>query len=483
MTRLIEALLQRVGRKAADTFTEAPFWQLDALRWPILPAVPFGDERIELDFPGYVQRVYKDNGVVFACIAARQLVFSEARFQYRQMRNGRPGDLFGGPELAVLERPWPGGTTGSMLARAESTASLAGSWFATTADDRGRVGRASKGGPGRRIVHMRPDWVTIVSGSPSGSTSPTALDSRVVGYQYSPPNNPDDELLLLPDEVCQWSPIPDPEARWRGMSWLTPVLREVEADIAATVHKGRFFRNGATPSMAIALDKEVSVDSFNKFKEAFELQHKGADNAYKTLFLGGGADVRPLTVDLKQLDFKATQGAGETRVAAAARVPPVIVGLSEGLGAATYSNYAQARRHFADGTMRPLWRTSAAALEVFVARNDGAALWYDDRDVAFLREDVKDAADIQFRRAATIRQLIDAGFSPDSVVAAVNADDMSLLKHSGLYSVQLQKPGQPTTAAPPKRRPTDPVDDDGQGDELELALAAAGRNGRVPHGD
>jgi phage portal protein BeeE len=58
-----------------------------------------------------------------------------------------------------------------------------------------------------------------------------------------------------------------------------------------------------------------------------------------------------------------TQGAGETRIAAAAGVPPVIVGLSEGLQAATYSNYSQARRRFADGTMRPLWRNAAVARE------------------------------------------------------------------------------------------------------------------------
>jgi hypothetical protein len=46
-------------------------------------------------FAGYVQGIYKSNGVVFACMATRMLLFSEARFQFRQMRNGRPGDLFG----------------------------------------------------------------------------------------------------------------------------------------------------------------------------------------------------------------------------------------------------------------------------------------------------------------------------------------------------------------------------------------------------
>jgi phage portal protein BeeE len=437
VTTLIESLLGR-GRKA---FTEPAFWQLDHLRYPMHGSTLGGDERIENDFEGYVRQAYKDNGVIFACILARQLLFSETRFQFRRFAGGRPGDLFGDPLLALLEQPWPGGTTGELLARMESDASLAGNFFATTADDHGRIGRGSRGGPGRRAVRIRPDWVTIVSGSPSGSQSPHALDAKIVGYQYLPPGSPDDEMLLLPEEVCHYSPIPDPHARWRGMSWLTPVLREIEADKAATVHKGRFFRNGATPALSVSLDKDVSVEAFEKFKAAFELNHKGADNAYRTLFLGGGADVKPLTMDLRQLDFKMTQGAGETRIAAAARVPPVIVGLSEGLAAQTYSNYNQAKRHFGDGTIRPLWRMAAASLQPLVDRGDGAQLWYDDRDISFLREDLRDAAEIQGREADTVRTLIEAGYEPDTAVKAVTTGDFTVLVHTGYVSVQLQQRG------------------------------------------
>jgi hypothetical protein len=129
-------------------------------------------------------------------------------------------------------------------------------------------------------------------------------------------------------------------------------------------------------------------------------------------------------------------------------VPPVIVGLSEGLQAATYSNYGQARRRFADGTMHPLWQNAAGSLVPIVPAppSDGrsaARLWYDARDVAFLREDRMDAANIQGRQATTIRTLVDAGYEPDAVVAAVQAEDYTLLKgrHTGLFSVQLQPPG------------------------------------------
>jgi hypothetical protein len=170
--------------------------------------------------------------------------------------------------------------------------------------------------------------------------------------------------------------------------------------------------------------------------------------------------------NLQQLDFRGTQGAGETRLCAAGGVPPVIVGLSEGLQAATYSNYSSARRKFGDGWGRPQWGSVCGALETILSVPGGAQLWYDDQDVAFLREDQADAATIQSTRAATINTLITAGFTPESAVSAVTADDWSLLVHSGLVSVQLQPPGggvptdpgQPTGETGDTTGPTDVVD-------------------------
>jgi hypothetical protein len=111
--------------------------------------------------------------------------------------------------------------------------------------------------------------------------------------------------------------------------------------------------------------------------------------------------VKVVGADMRQLDFKATQGAGETRICAAARVPAIIVGVSEGLESATYSNYGQARRAFADLTMRPMWRDFAHSLATIVQVPSDSELWYDDRDIPFLQEDVKDEAEIRRSRPVT----------------------------------------------------------------------------------
>lgn len=465
--------LERISDRRAEiiagrkSFSQPPFWSQDAARLPFLSTTTLQADReeIENDFVGYVRGAYKSNGVVFALILARQLVFSQARFQWRRFVNGRPQDLFGSSELRLLERPWPGGTTGELLAHMEQDGSLAGNFFATTADNMGRLGRRAQG-PTKRVVRMRPDWTTIVIDSASGD--PWALDARIVGYLYQPmpvlrgplgsPIPPDENTVLLtPEEVCHYSPVPDPEARFRGMSWLTPVLREIQADSQSTIHKEAFLRNGATPNIVVKFDKDTADDAFEEFVEGFNSSHKGASNAYKTLFLMGGADVSTIGTDFRQLDFSATVGKGESRLASAAGVPPSWVGFSEGLqgSALNAGNFAAARRRFADGTIVPMWQMAAASLQSLVTPpDDGAELWYDDRDIKFLREDQKDQSEIQFREASTIAMAIREGFTHESAVRAVTGDDLTLLKPQldangePLRSVQLQPPNLTGAAAP-----------------------------------
>jgi Phage portal protein len=398
-------------------------------------------ERVDPGFAGFVQGGYRSNGIVWACMLARLALFSGARFLFQSLRNGRPGDLFAKPALRLLERPWPNGTTGDLLARLITDVDLAGNAYVTV----------RQGPSGPWLKRMRPDWVTIIMGSPE-TLQPLPgddLDAQVIGYVYDPKlggsvQGTDTAEFIPVDEAAHFAPYPDPLANYRGMSWLTPVVREIEADTAATVHKGAFFRNGATPQLVMRFDASVSPESILRFKAVMEADHEGVWNAYRTLYAGGGADPVVVGKDLQQLDFKATQGAGETRIASAAGIHPVIIGLSEGLAGSSLNagNFNSARRLTAEKTLHHLWGSVSGSLEVLVPPpGDGSMLWYDTRHIAFLREDSKDAAEIQQIKAITIRQLIDAGYTADSVVAAVEAEDMSLLVHSGLFSVQLQAPG------------------------------------------
>lgn len=411
------------------------------------------EEEIDGSYGSLVQYAYKSNGVIFACMTARMLLFAEARFQFQRMEKGRPGELFGTAELKRLEKPSPGQVTGDLLGRMLQDADTAGnSYWARR--------------PANRVKWMRPNWVSIILGSDSDpDIDARDIDAEIVAYVYHPGGKHSgiDPEILLPETVAHFHPIPDPLATFRGMSWITPIVREVMADTAATSHKLKFFENGATPNMIIKRGTDTADQSFGEWVDMMESKYKGLANAYRTLYMTSGADATVVGSDFRQMDFKVTQGAGETRIAAAAGVPPVIVGLSEGLQGSSLNagNYAMARRRFADLTMRPLWRNAASSLESIVDVPEGARLWYDDRDIPFLQEDVKDAADIMSVNAAAIRTLSDAGAKWDAVIDAVIAGDLARLKgqHSGLYSVQLQPPGStlppvtpPTQGPPPKTK-------------------------------
>lgn len=111
-------------------------------------------------FNSFANDGYKGNSIVFSVILARLMLFSEAEFKFQSLADKR---MFGTTDLYLLENPWPGGTTGDLLARMEQDVSLAGSAFIRNCGD--------------HLERLRPDWVDIVSadlGDRSGSLPATS---------------------------------------------------------------------------------------------------------------------------------------------------------------------------------------------------------------------------------------------------------------------------------------------------------------------
>src|SRR5262245_33573779 len=213
-------------------------------------------EEVPKTYEGYATKAFRGNNVVFACATTRQMLFSEARFAFRDVSSGHPGDIMvptdgrnrGTGELSVLREPWPGGTTGDLLSRMEQDVTLSGSSY---------IHRA-----GRQLVRLRPDWVTIIY-----SGYPWDLDAEVIGYGYEPggPSGGQDPIRLDREAVTQYAPIPDPMSPWRGMSWIDAALREIGADSAATTHKSSLYERGGTPNMIVSFDATVRKELFDAY--------------------------------------------------------------------------------------------------------------------------------------------------------------------------------------------------------------------------
>jgi len=386
--------------------------------------------KIGSEFAALATAGFGGNPVIASCMGLRMRVFASTRFRFQRLRDGKAGDYFGSPALRMLERPWVGGTTQNLLTQMIVDADLAGNSFWVR--------------DGAEIVRLRPDWVEIAV-EWRRNREGAVIGRRKLGYVYyeGGKHSGSDGAAFLADEVAHFMPTPDPLAPFRGMSPLTPIIRELEADIQMTKHKRKFFENGATPNMVIKHPTGATMEKIIAFDKALDDKVAGTSNAYKRLNLYPGADVTIAGATLSQIDFKSVQGAGETRIAAALGVPPALAGLSEGLQGSSLNagNFSAARRLFADGTADHLWREAAGSLEVLVPPPGIDSILAHDPDVPFTREDRADAANIEQVKATTISSLITSGYEPASVIAAVEAGDYRLLVHSGLYSVQLQKPG------------------------------------------
>jgi len=416
-----------------------------------------GDEEISPATLEFMSTIYSHSAAVFSALQTRWKIFSQARFQFQQMFGGRAGALYGTPDLAPLEHPEPGETTLDLAFRAMQYADLAGDWFGI----RRPASVVRLNGPDLpygnvdRIKSLRPDWTVIVLGS-RRKTDPMDLvvdpDAEIVGFGYTPraPGSTSNVIAYGREEVAHFHPNTNPLSRYRGQPLIYAALPEILADQGATQYKRAFFRNAATPNLAVGFPPTWDEEKAKAWLAMFDKKHRGATNAFKTMYLGGGMTATPVGNNFKDMTFKDLAGLAETRIAAITGMHPVIIPMTEGMAGSSLAagNYNSAKRSTADITLRYLWPNMCGSLETIVPPPAGSRLWFDIRSVPFLAADVTDQAAAMTANVASISSLINSGFDPDSATDAVTAGDLNRLVHTGLISVQLQPPGADLSPAP-----------------------------------
>ena len=430
MTRLLDRMLARASYNNFTEFSGSGAYSVSS-------SDPSGryKEGIPAGIVRSARQAYEQNGIVFACIAARMALFSEARFQFQSTIDRH---LFGTQDLAMLEYPWPNATAGELLARLEQDVSVAGNSY---------IRKVTPGdGSDPLLVQMRPDCVTIVSEERYDDAGRMykvpvgyAEDLTAQGYTDRPPQ------FYSADEVAHYSPVPDPSACWRGMSWLTPVLREISADNALTAYKTVHVQRGATPGLVLKYSQKLSQPVVDRLKKRLDAMYGGPENAGRALVLDEGADVTVAGSTLEQLQFTAVQGAGEVRILAASQVPTEVIGI-EGARSAS-GNYELAIRRFADLWARPHWRMACASLQHLLPDVTAPTrLWYDVSDIAALREGELARGQATLVRAQAVGALVTAGYSRESAIAAVESGDLAQLE----ADPGAAPPGAPTGVRAPQ---------------------------------
>ena len=409
MTRLVDRWLRRAtypGGYNENFYTGAEYAPIDG--------TGRGREGSSAYLVRQARGAYAANGIVFAAMAVRQMLFSEARFQFQALTDMH---TFGDTSLSLLEHPWPNTDTGELLSRMQLDGSLGNAYF--------RKAVPADGGPAE-LVQMRPEAVTIISQERVDDMGRTWR--RPIGYAEDISGGQGTrQQIFTTDEVAHFSPFPDPKARWRGMSWLTPILAEVHSDSRLTEYRTWHLDNGAFPGLVIKYSQKLGNRTIDSLRKRIKGRYGGPENAGNVIVLDEGADMTVAGSTLEQLQHDAVTKAGERRVCAAAGPGMLVIcGFEQG-------DYKTAIREFADLLMRPQWRMACASLAHLIpgpASNPQVPvrLWYDVSGIAALREGELERSQAFLVTMQGVASGVAAGFERTSAVQAAAAGDVSLLK-------------------------------------------------------
>ncbi|WP_395153134.1 phage portal protein [Ilumatobacter sp.] len=404
-------------------------------------------------FVSMVQKVHQRSGVVSSAVFTRSLLLSQVRFVFKPIGESvvasAPDTGGSNADLRRLDRP--GSTTRpTMLKRMEQDVSYAGNSVIVT-------------GKNRKLYRLEPYKVSFVLGSDEMPTwkdngeMMTPYDAEVVAYIYNPNEDQADKRNLkvfYPNEVSHFMPEPDPLHFWRGSSWVESLLRDVALGGQIDDHQAKFFENAATPKMVFIADGTRTQDELEAAAASVNQRHAGSANAHRNMFIGGISDVRVIGQDFSKIGFKDLEGSIEIATAMRSRVPASVLGTRDSLDGSSLNagNYDSARRMLANGWFSPTVEDLCASLESIAQPPAGKMLGADLSRVLFLQEDASDQSLITQTQMAAIRNAVDGGFTPESATKAVTSGDLLQLDHTGLLSVQLQKPG---SAQESPKEPTD----------------------------
>ena len=122
--------------------------------------------------------------------------------------------------------------------------------------------------------------------------------------------------------------------------------------LAMDEYSGRFFANGAHPSIILKSDKVMSPEQQKQLRESFAAKYSGIDNAHKLpLVLTEGLDAKEISLSAEDAQLLEARKFQVVDIARAFGVPPHMIGETTG-ASAVGAGYEQQARDFVMHTLR-----------------------------------------------------------------------------------------------------------------------------------
>lgn len=184
-----------------------------------------------------------------------------------------------------------------------------------------------------------------------------------------------------------------------ALSWLN-----LGARTTATVRK--LLENAVFPSIVISTDKDwhPDPDEYQRYVDLLNQFHAGTDNVGKPFVNLGGGTVDRVSFTLQELLPSELLDRIEACVAAAFRIPPVVLGFLVGLKNSPWSQMEQAHQQAHTDALVPLWKRKARALTRQLLRP------VDDNPKRHIRFDLSGIAALQDDESKKVTDAVNAKY-------------------------------------------------------------------------
>ena len=161
--------------------------------------------------------------------------------------------------------------------------------------------------------------------------------------------------------------IPDPSNPAIGLSPFRAAARAAQTDSAMQDWNKAMMDNGGNPSMLISTKEQLSQQQKLTFMREIMMKFTGRKNAGRPMLVSGETQVDKLSLNQQEMDFLESRKWNRDEILAIYGVPPMLVGVSD---AATYNNFAEAKKILWMQTVKPLLNVICEGYNKFY-RNNG----------------------------------------------------------------------------------------------------------------
>lgn len=233
------------------------------------------------------------------------------------------------------------------------------------------------------LYPLRPDRIGPIYGKDDA-------DPVLWGWGYIPPGA--ESVVEIPKSEIMSFLLPDPAGETggivEGLGPLQVLAREVETDNEATSFVYALLKNSATPNGLLRVKTPIlSRKQLEEIKHRFMAQFGGAKRGEPAV-LDADTEYESTGFNLQQLEFPNLRHVSEARIAAAFRVPSILVGLKVGLDAGIRATIQDQRRFFTETTLASRWRRLSDTFTNQLATEfgDNIVLRYDTTQVKALTD-------------------------------------------------------------------------------------------------